>query len=134
MIIRETSNKTRTGISIAILILIALVFTFRVGSYLDDQWYILYQSYAADILVPIAAYFMLCMNDHQFYFIHKWYLKAIIAFIVMTTSEVLQYFDIYFFGVTFDPIDILMYAFGVLLASFIDRIVLTKIFFKWNDM
>ena len=69
MIIIETINKTRTGFSIAILILIALVFIFRVGSFLDDQSYIFYQSYAADILVPIAAYFMLCMNDHQFYFI-----------------------------------------------------------------
>jgi hypothetical protein len=51
----------------------------------------------------------------------------------MTTSEVLQYFDIYFFGVIFDPIYIVMYTFGVLLAYFINRIVLTKIFFKWND-
>jgi hypothetical protein len=52
----------------------------------------------------------------------------------MTFSEVLQLYDIYFFGVTFDPVDILMYAIGALIAAFVDRGVFSKLLMNWNTI
>lgn len=127
-------NKTRIGVSITILVFISLVFAFRLGSYLNGAYYIFYQSYVGDLLIPFAAYFMLCMNDSQFQFLNKWYVKSILVFGAMTFSELMQYYEIYFFGVTFDPVDILMYAIGALIAAFVDRGVFSKLLMNWNTI
>lgn len=127
-------NKTRIGVSIVILVLISLVFAFRLGSYLNGAYYIFYQSYVGDLLIPFAAYFMLCMNDSQFQFLKKWFVKSILVFGAMTFSELMQYYEIYFFGVTFDPVDILMYAIGALTAAFVDRGVFSKLLMNWNTI
>ena len=50
----------------------------------------------------------------------------------MTTSEVLQYFDIYAFGVTFDPMDIVAFAVGIIAAVLVDRFLFPRIFSFWE--
>jgi hypothetical protein len=44
-----------------------------------------------------------------------------LVFGAATTAEVLQFFGIYTLGITFDPLDIAAYAFGVLLAVVLER-------------
>jgi len=60
-----------------------------------------------------------------------WYVKAAIIFLLCTTSEVLQFYGIYAFGVTFDWLDILAYCAGVLLAALVERKLFARLSF-WN--
>jgi cell shape-determining protein MreD len=53
-------------------------------------------------------------------FPRKWWVKAGIVFLVAAFAEVGQYFGSYILGRTFDTIDIVMYAAGVLLAALVD--------------
>ena len=64
--------------------------------------------YASDLMLPFGAYFLLSMNELHLGFLRKWHVKALIVFSVMTFSEILQLFGVYFFGGTFDMVDILI--------------------------
>jgi hypothetical protein len=77
------------------------------------------------------ADFLLCINDATIPFLRKWYTKAGIIFSIMSLSEICQFFGLELFGVTFDPLDICMYAAGVLIAAWIDAKVFAKLFGFW---
>jgi len=126
------NQSIRILIGVIIMLIIAAIHVFRVGSYLSGNAYIYYYSFASDIMLPFGAYFLLCMNEIQLRFLRKWYIKVIIVFSVMTFSEILQYFGIYFFGVTFDWIDILMYGIGALTAAFLDKQILKRLMPFWK--
>ena len=114
------------------MLLLAAIHGFRLGSYLSGNAYIYYYSFASDIMLPFGAYFMLSMNEIQLRFLRKWYSKVLIVFSTMTFSEILQYYGIYFFGVTFDWLDILMYGIGSLTAAFFDKQILERIIPFWK--
>jgi hypothetical protein len=114
------------------MLLIACMHAFRLGSYLNGKSYVLYYSFASDIVLPFGSYFMLVMNEVTLKFLRKWEVKALIVFGAMTFSEVLQMFEIYFFGVTFDPLDILMYAIGTLFAVIFDKLLFPKWLNNWS--
>lgn len=126
------NQRIRILIGLIIMLILAAIHIFRVGSYLSGDAYTYYYSYASDIMLPFGAYFLLCMNDVQLTFLRKWYVKAMIVFGVMTFSEILQYYGIYFFGVTFDWLDILMYGTGALAAAFLDKQILEKFVPNWK--
>ena len=126
------NQRIRIIIGVAVMLLLAAIHGFRVGSYLSGDAYIYYYSFASDIMLPFGAYFMLCMNEIQFRFLRKWYVKAIIVFGAMTFSEILQFYGIYFFGVTFDWLDILMYAIGTIAAAFVDKQILERFVSSWK--
>lgn len=58
----------------------------------------------------------------------------VIVFSVMTFSEIMQLFGVYFFVVTFDLIDILMYGIGTFIAVFFDKQIFERFipFGKYN--
>jgi hypothetical protein len=118
--VKNRNRKVRITVGISINLLIATIHIFRLGSYLNGDLYILYYSYASDILIPIAFYFLLCMNDIQIRFLRKWYAKALIVFVLATFTEVMQAFGVYMLGVTFDVLDIIMFGIGVLIAALLD--------------
>jgi len=128
------NQVTRILIGVAIMLILTAIHGFRVGSYLSGNAYIYYYSFASDIMLPFGAYFLLWMNEIELRFLRKWYVKVIICFSVMTFSEIMQYYEIYFFGVTFDWIDILMYAIGALVAAFFDKQILERLipFLKYD--
>ncbi len=128
----KPNHNVRIIVGVAVLLLIAAMHGFRLGQLLSGKIYQLYYSFASDLVLPIGAYFMLCMNEIQIRFLRKWYVKAIIVFSVMTFSEIMQAFDVYFFGVTFDFLDILMFGIGTLLAAFVDKLVLEKLIPNWK--
>ena len=98
----------------------------------NGELYILYYSYFSDIIIPFGIYFLLSINEFSIPFLRDWRVKSIIVFSATTTTEICQYFGIPVLGVTFDPIDIIMYGAGVVLAVFIDRQVFTRIFKFWT--
>jgi len=114
------------------MLMLAAMHGFRVGSYLSGKAYIYYYSFASDIMLPFGVYFMLCMNDIQLRFLRKWQIKAGIVFGAMTFSEILQFYGIYFFGVTFDWMDILMYGIGTMAAVVVDQQMLIRWIPSWN--
>lgn len=127
----KQTRRIRLIVGIAIMLLIAAIHWFRVGSYLNGDLYLYYYGYASDIMLPFGVYFMLSMNEIQYRFLRKWYVKAFIVFGLMTFSEFMQIFGIYFFGVTFDIIDIFMFGTGVLLAAFFDKIIFERFIPSW---
>ena len=52
---------------------------------------------------------------------------ALTTFIIGLTVEILQLNDIPVFGSTYDPLDIVMYAIGVLLGMLIDVTIIDKL-------
>ena len=126
------NQRIRILIGVIVMLILAAIHGFRVGSYLSGNAYIYYYSFASDIMLPFGAYFLLCMNEIQMRFLRKWYIKVIIVFSVMTFSEIMQYHGIYFFGVTFDLIDILMYGIGAFTAAFLDKQILERLMPVWK--
>ncbi|MFC2085156.1 hypothetical protein ACFLS9_08870 [Bacteroidota bacterium] len=127
------SNKFIKKITVIVIIqlIIAAAHFFRIGRFFDGQLYILYYSYFSDLALPFGFYFLLCGNAQKVPFLRRWTNKAIIVFSAAATAEILQYFGIYALGITFDPVDILMYGIGVLFAAFVDTQIFPRIFKFW---
>ncbi|MCP4978064.1 MAG: hypothetical protein GY931_18090 [Maribacter sp.] len=128
----KRNHRIRILVGAVVMLIIAFLFGFRIGNNLNGNWYIYYQSYAGDLLIPFGAYFLLCMNEIQLPFLRKWFVKALIVFCVMTFSEIMQLFGVYLFGVTFDLADILMYAIGVMVAVFFDKQIFERALPYWK--
>ena len=132
----ENNNKrtvrNRWIIGISILTGIALIHIFRVGQYLKGDLFTYYYSYASDIMIPFGLYFLLCINESTMRFLRKWYVKALFVFGITTIIEILQLFGVYIVGVTFDILDILMYAIGVMIAVLIDRLIFKRYIPFWD--
>lgn len=104
----------------------------RIGTYLNGDLYIYYYSYASDVMIPFGMYFLLSMNQFQYRFLEKWYVKALIVFGLATLTEILQIFGVYALGVTFDIFDILMFGIGVLIAVLLDKLVFERFIPYWR--
>lgn len=117
----DTITGGRTALIVSILLVIALVHIFKVGTYLPGSLFTLYYSYFSDIVVPFGMYFLLCLNDVYFLFLRDWRVKAVLVFSVASSTEVMQAFGVPLLGQTFDPLDFVMFGVGVLLAALVDR-------------
>ena len=122
----------RTAVAVGILLLIALVHAFRVGSYLRGSLFRLYCSYFSDIVVPFGGYFLLCLSDSRHRFLRDWRVKAVLVFAVASFAEVVQAFGMPLLGRTFDPLDFVMFGAGVLLAAGLDRLLLDRLLPSWS--
>ena len=122
----------KAAVVVTISVGIALIHVFRIGRYLTDNLFTLYYSYFSDIVVPFGMYFLLCMNDLTLRFLKDWKVKAFIVFGIATITEILQAFGVPLLGVTFDPLDILMFAIGVGLAVVLDVLVFSRRLPFWS--
>jgi len=122
----------RKIVGISIMLAIAAMHAFRIGQCLNGKLYIYYYSFASDLVLPFGAYFMLSMIEIQIRFLRNWIVKALIVFSVMTFSEIMQFYGIYFFGETFDILDILMFGMGVLIAVLIDKQIFERFIPHWK--
>ena len=127
---KKITNKI--FVIIAIQMVIALIHIFRLGQLFNGELYKLYYGYFSDIIIPFGFNFLLSINEFSIPVLRDWRVKAIIIFSATTTSEICQYFGIYALGITFDPVDILIYGLGVLMAVIVDRQVLARIFGFWT--
>jgi hypothetical protein len=122
----------RRAVSFSIVILIAVVHIFRIGSYLEGEWYDLYYSYFSDFVLPFGCYFLLCANESWMPILRRWEAKSAIAFLIPSIAETCQYFGIPVLGSTFDPLDYLMYGIGAISAAVVDTKVFSRIFDFWT--
>jgi hypothetical protein len=92
----------------------------------------IFHSYFADIAIPFSFYMLSVLLEVKHARYGKWYVRAGAVFMLCALSETLQYFAIYALARVFDPLDYLMYALGVMLGVFVDRIVFKRIFGFWD--
>ena len=126
------TKRNRIIVGFSIITIIALMHIFRVGSYLHGDLYLLYYSYVSDLIIPFGFYFLLCINELTIKILQKWYVKASLIIGITTFAEILQLLGIYALGITFDPMDILMYVLGVGVAVIFDRYLLKRFIPFWD--
>lgn len=119
------------AVAIAVVLFIAAFHIIRVGSYFSGMLYILYYSFFSDIVIPIAIYFLLCINDITFPFLRSWVTKAILVLFLASASEIAQGFGIPLLGNTFDFLDFMMFFIGTLIAVGMDKLF-SKVFSFWS--
>jgi hypothetical protein len=127
---KKTAKKIL--VSVSILLLIAMIHIFRIGTWFSGSLYDLYYAYFSDVILPFGIYFLLCINEFSYPFLRRWGVKAAIVFAVAATAEICQGLGIAALGVTFDPLDFVMYGLGVLLAALVDTQVFARLFPFWN--
>lgn len=81
--------------------------------------------YLIDILLPMALYLLIGLFEGSW--IRSPVFRALAVFIFGCVVEISQYLGRPFLGSTFDPLDILAYAGGVLLGIFLDQILFPRI-------
>ncbi len=124
----------KTTLIVSIQLILAAMHGFRIGTYLHGNWYRLYYSFFGDIALPFGFYFLLCLSEPDFPILKSWKVKALLIFSGATAAEIGQYFGYYVFGVTFDPLDILMYAIGAIAAAFVDTRIFPRLFNFWKPV
>ena len=58
-------SACRRGAAVAVILGVAAIHVFRVGEYLQGTQHRLYYSYASDLLLPLAMYFVLCLAERN---------------------------------------------------------------------
>jgi hypothetical protein len=129
---RPGPRRARTAVVVGIMLLIALVHLFRVGTLLHGPLFTLYYSYFSDVVVPFGLYFLLCLRDDRIPFLAPWRVKGLLVFGVASFTEVMQAFGVPLFGRTFDPLDIAMFGVGVALAAGLDAAILPRVLPGWR--
>ena len=124
-------SSRRLAVIVSIVVLIAAVHIFRVGSYLQGELYNFYYSYFSDFILPFGFYFLLCANEPQMPILRRWEVKLAIAFLTPSIAETCQYFGIPVLGSTFDLLDYVMYGIGAISAVVVDTQVFSRIFDFW---
>jgi len=124
-------NFKRMAVAIMVILPIAAIHIFRVGSYLSGRLFIFYYSFFSDIVIPIAIYFLLCINDITLPFLKGWKTKAILVFLIAIATEIAQGYGIPLLGNTFDILDFVMFGIGTLIAVGLDKIF-SRVFSFWS--
>jgi hypothetical protein len=94
--------------------------------------WVLWISYAKDLIQPFALYFFICLGAR---WLKTWQVRVLLAFAIPTPLEFgqLLYYRVstdHYVG-SFDPMDIVIYAIGVSLAVVVERQVFAKMFKFW---
>jgi hypothetical protein len=118
-------------VPIAVILFIAAIHIFRVGTYFSGKLFILYYSFFSDIVIPIGIYFMLCINDVSIPILKNWKTKAAIVFVIAAGTEIAQAFGIPILGNTFDPLDFVMFGVGIFIAVGLDKLF-SRVFYFWS--
>jgi hypothetical protein len=113
----------RRAVAVAVVAGVAALHILRIGSYLRGTAYRLYYSYASDVLLPFAMYFVLCLNERHVAVLGDWRAKALVILAAASGAEVLQGLGVPVLGRTFDPLDFVMYGIGVSAALAVERVL-----------
>jgi len=118
------SSACRRTVALTVVLGVAAIHIFPVGTHLGGRSRQLYSGYASDILLPLAMYFVLCLSERRLPRFGDWRAKAAAVLAAASAAEVLQGLGVPMLGRTFDPVDFMMYAVGVLSAVLLERVML----------
>jgi glycopeptide antibiotics resistance protein len=127
--VKEIHRTVRKKAFIVFLVVPISLIHFFTGSNYRGPFPGFVNGYLLDILVPLAFYFLLCLNE--FSLLRSWILKSILVFGFASSVEIAQFFGAPIFGQTFDPVDFFMYGIGVISAAILDTTVIPRIFEFW---
>lgn len=104
---------------------------FITGEQYGGPFAMFVNGYLIDILLPMAL--VLLMGLFQNKILRSSPFRAGAVFTIGCLVEVSQYLGYPIFGSTFDPLDILAYASGVLIGIVSDLVIFPKIFKNWME-
>ena len=125
----NTNFSKKRILIVALALIVAILHIIGPGKYASRTVSELYFSYFSDLMLPFMVYFLLCNVT----FLPEWWQKAAVPFGMATAAEILQFFGVYALGNTFDPLDIVAYATGTLVAVFVEQFIFAKYLKFWND-
>src|SRR5215213_3380648 len=121
------------GISLGLLWFSVIFSPFLLFEPQSPGW-LLWISYANDLMLPFAFYFFICLGER---WLRTWQGRALFAFVIPTLLEIGQ--GLYYLFPTgryvgsFDLMDIVMYAVSVGMAVLMEQKVLAKAFKFWSQ-
>ena len=84
--------------------------------------------YLIDIILPMVLFLLFQIPLRKYFSVTRSrLLSGSGVLLIGTTVELLQYFQVPVFGSTFDPLDFIMYALGVLMGFIIDFIIINRL-------
>ena len=104
---------------------------FIKGQNYQGPFPIFVNGYLIDILLPMTMYLLMSMFQNKI--IHSIPFRACAVFGFGCFVEVSQYFGHPIFGSTFDPLDILAYAGGILLGVLLDFVLFPRLIPRWSE-
>ena len=132
-------NVSKPLAKIVILLMVSLGLfwfseDFPVTRFFDPQsvGWVLWMSYAKDLIQPFALYFFICLGER---WLKTWQSRALLAFAIPTLLEIgqglyYQFSPSRYVG-SFDPLDIVIYAVGVTVAVIMQQQVFEKMLKSW---
>lgn len=121
---------TKKTIITSIALAVGLLHFVTGGSY-QGPFPVFMNGYLIDVLLPMTLYLLMGLFEV------KWILSTLFrsaaVFLFGCIVETSQYLGHPLFGSTFDPLDILAYAGGVLFGVFLDLVLFPRIVPLWNE-
>ena len=115
---------------IAGIALIVGALHFVTGENYQGPFPIFVNGYLIDILLPMTLFLLMGLFQNKI--IRSPLFRACAVFGFGCFVEASQYFGRPIFGSTFDPLDILAYAFGVLLGVLFDVFIFPRVIPSWS--
>jgi hypothetical protein len=111
--------------------LIVAALHFLKGEIFQGQFHVFVNGYLIDILLPLVLFLLMSLFENKLF--RSVLFRAVTVFGFGCFVETCQYFNRPIFGSTFDPLDILAYAGGVLLGILLDRVLFPRLIPRWRD-
>lgn len=131
---KNISRQSLKTVGLLVISLSSLWFSidfpfFRVFEPQSTGW-VIWASYAKDLIQPFAFYFFLCLGERWLNTLQK---RALLALAIPTLLELRQafYHPAGRYIGAFDPLDIVMYIISVGLAVIVEQNVFRKLFKFW---
>ena len=104
---------------------------FVTGENYQGPFPIFVNGYLIDVLLPMTLFLLMGLFQNKI--IRSLLFRACAIFGFGCFVEASQYFGCPIFGSTFDPLDILAYAVGVLFGMFLDLFMFPRVISGWSE-
>lgn len=116
---------------ITLIALLVGALHFVKGDIFQGRFHLFVSGYMIDILLPMVLFLLMGLFQNKT--IRSTLFRAFSVFGFGCFVEVSQYFGLPIFGSTFDPLDIVAYAGGVLFGIFLDNFLFPRVIPHWNE-
>lgn len=104
---------------------------FITGAQYSGPFPVFVNGYLIDILLPMTLVLLMGLFNNKF--ISSPPFRVGVVFMTGCLVEFSQYAGYPIFGSTFDPVDLLAYAVGVLLGLFLDLVLFSRLIPTWME-
>jgi hypothetical protein len=112
-------------LTVTVMALAVAALHFLKGENYQGPFPVFVNGYLIDVLLPMVLFLLVGLIENRL--IHSTLFRACAVFGFGCIVEASQYLGYPIFGTTFDPLDILAYAVGVLLGILLDKLVFPRL-------